>query len=138
MQRTLAIIKPDAVQNKYIGNIISSIESSGFVISGLKLVRMTTNQACAFYAVHQGKYFFDGLVSFMSSGPIVVLVLEAESAIHKWRDLIGDTDPAKAADGTIRHRFGTATSRNVCHGSDNEDNAQKEIAFFFSDKELIH
>jgi len=131
METTLAIIKPDAVQDKHIGVIIDRIEKEGFEILGMKRVHLTTEQAEAFYAVHKGKSFLGELVSYMASGPAVVMVLGKANAIQAWRDVMGATDPAKAAPGTLRKLYGTHIGRNVTHGSDAAQTAATEIKFFF-------
>ncbi len=136
-ERTLAIIKPDAVRRNLVGEIIAQITQSGFRIIGMKLVRLSRQQAEDFYAVHRGRPFFEDLVCFMSSGPVVVLALEKERAVEDFRALIGATDPAEAAPGTIRQRFGTSKGENAIHGSDSPENAEREIAFFFSRTELL-
>jgi nucleoside-diphosphate kinase len=136
-QRTLAIIKPDATGNKYSGPIISMIESTGLAIIGMKMVHLTQSQASRFYAVHTGKPFFEKLTEFMTSGKIIVLALEGENAIKRWRAAMGATDPAKAEEGTIRKRFGSSVTYNACHGSDAPETAETEISFFFNDDELI-
>ncbi|MCS6966498.1 MAG: nucleoside-diphosphate kinase [Candidatus Kapabacteria bacterium] len=136
-QRTLAIIKPDAVRRKLIGEIITAITQAGFHIVGLKLVHMTKEQAESFYDVHRGRFFFEELTRFMSSGPVVVMVLQKEQAVEDFRSLIGATDPTEAAAGTIRHRFGTSKGENAIHGSDSLESAEREIAFFFSSIELV-
>lgn len=130
-ERTLAIIKPDAVRNKHVGNIIDMIERNGFTIIRMQQVQLSQDQARSFYAVHQGKPFFDELVNFISTGPIVVMVLEKENAIKAWRDLMGATDPQKALAGTIRKLFCTSISANAVHGSDSSVNALSEIGQFF-------
>lgn len=135
--RTLAIIKPDAVRRNVVGEIISIITHAGFRIIGMKLVQMTKAQAESFYDVHRGRPFFEELTRFMSSGPVVVMVLEKERAVEDFRALIGATDPQQAAPGTIRHRFGTSVGENAIHGSDSPENAEREIAFFFSVTELV-
>lgn len=136
-QQTLAIIKPDAAAQGRTGAIISAMHEHGFTIRAMQQVYLSTAQARGFYAVHAQKPFFDALVSFMTSGPCVVLVLEKQDAIAAWREVMGATDPARAADGTLRSRFGTDVTRNACHGSDSPENAEKEIAFFFSGAELL-
>ena len=136
IERTLAIIKPDAVGRHHIGAITMMYEKAGLIPLGMKLMRLTKAQAEAFYYVHKQRPFFDSLCSFMSSGPIVVLVLEGEDAIKRHRDLMGATDPAKAADGTIRKAFGTHIEHNAVHGSDSAETAQFELAYFFSVLEL--
>jgi len=134
---TFAIIKPDAVRAGNIGNIIQRITDSGFGIRALKLINMTLPEAEGFYAVHRERPFFAGLTEFMSSGPCVVMVLEKEGAVKAWRDLMGATDPAKADEGTIRKQFGGSVGENATHGSDSDENAAIEIAYFFSKLELV-
>lgn len=137
VQKTLAIIKPDAFSKKYSGKIIDMIERAGLSIIGIHILRLTPEQAAAFYAVHTGKPFFEGLIDFMSSGKIMVLALEGEDAINLWRKVMGATDPVKADEGTIRKLFGTAVNRNACHGSDAPETAETEINFFFKPEELV-
>ncbi len=137
VERTLAIIKPDAVRRNLIGEIITAITHAGFRIVGMKFVHMTKEQAEHFYEIHRGRSFFEELTRFMSSGPVVVLALEKERAVEDFRALIGATDPAEALPGTIRHRFGTSKGENAIHGSDSLENAAREIAFFFSQTELL-
>jgi nucleoside-diphosphate kinase len=137
MERTFAIIKPDAVGRQVAGQILDKIERAGFQIRAMRLARLTKKEAEGFYAVHVGKPFFDGLTDFMSSGPVVLMVLEAPDAIRRWRDLMGATDPAKAADGTLRKLFGTNIGSNATHGSDASDTAAYEIGYFFRGMELI-
>lgn len=136
-QRTLAIIKPDAVERRYVGRIIQRIEDAGFVIRALRRVALSKQEAEGFYAVHRARPFFASLTDFMSSGPAVVLVLEAPDAIAKWRALMGATDPAKADAGTVRKEFAQSIERNATHGSDAPETAAAEIAYFFSGIELI-
>lgn len=136
-ERTLAIIKPDAVAAGHIGDIIRRIEREKFRIRGMKLLHLTKAQAEGFYAIHRDKPFFESLTTFMSSGPCVVLLLEGESAIARWRDVMGATDPARAAEGTIRKQFGTTIERNAVHGSDAPETAAFETAYFFSALETI-
>ena len=136
MEQTLAIIKPDAVDRRLAGTIIQRIEESGFRIRGLRLVNLSKRDAEGFYAVHRERPFFAALTSFMSSGPAVVLVLEADGAIRKWRDVMGATDPAKAAAGTLRKEFGSSIERNATHGSDAPETAAFEIGYFFPGIEL--
>ena len=136
MQRTLAIIKPDAVANRHAGAILQRIESGGFTLRGMRLVHLTQSEAEGFYAVHRERPFFDSLTAFMSSGPAIVLALEADDAIRRWRDLMGSTDPAKAAPGSLRREFGTSIERNVTHGSDAPDTAATELGYFFRGVEL--
>ncbi len=136
-QQTLAIIKPDAVRNKTAGKILSMIENSGLAITGAKMVRLTRELAGEFYAVHKGKPFYEELLDFMSSGHCIVLVLSGEEAIVKWRELMGATNPEKAAEGTIRKLYGTHVQWNACHGSDAPETARQEVSFFFSGAELL-
>jgi nucleoside-diphosphate kinase len=136
IQRTLAIVKPDGVEQKVLGNVLSRIEAEGFEIAALRLVRLTREEAEGFYAVHRERPFFKDLTAFMSSGPAVVMVLEADEAISRWREVMGATDPAKAADGTLRRQFATNIERNVVHGSDALETAASEIAYFFPAIEL--
>lgn len=137
MERTLAIIKPDAVERKLAGRILQRIEDAGFTVRALRLVHLTTAEAEGFYAVHRGKGFFESLTAFMSSGPCVVMALEAEGAIKKWRDLMGATDPSKAAAGTIRAEFGSSIERNATHGSDAPETAAFETGYFFRGVETL-
>jgi len=136
VERTLAIIKLDAVRRHLIGVIIQRYEQAGLIPIGMKLLRLTRDEAEAFYYVHKQRPFFDSLCSFMSSGPIVVLALEGENAIQRHRDLMGATDPAQAAEGTIRKAYGTHIEHNAVHGSDSAESAQFELAYFFSALEL--
>jgi len=136
MERTLAIVKPDAVSAGNIGKILKEIEEAGFLIAGLRMVRLSKAGAEGFYAVHRDRPFFENLTLFMSSGPVVVLALEAESAIGRWRTLMGATDPAQAEEGTLRRRFGSSIERNATHGSDAPETAASEIAYFFCGVEL--
>jgi nucleoside-diphosphate kinase len=131
MERTLAIIKPDATKKRIIGKIIQRVEEEGFTIVRMKLVHLTKDEAKGFYIVHKEKGFFDSLTEFMSSGPVVLMALEAEDAIKRWRDTMGATDPAKAKPGTLRHAYGFSIERNAVHGSDARDTAEWEIAYFF-------
>src|SRR6266404_8077206 len=128
---TFGIIKPDAVAAGNAGNIIQRINDAGFKLRGMKTLHMSLKQAEGFYAVHRERPFFAGLTEFMSSGPCVVMVLEKENAVKAWRDLMGATDPAKADDGIIRKEFGAFVGENATHGSDSDDNAAIEIAYFF-------
>ena len=136
-ERTFAIIKPDAVQRNLQGDILSRIQRAGFKIVAIKTMRLTKAEAGGFYAVHKERPFFGELADFMSSGKIFAMVLEAEGAIAKWRDVMGATDPKKAAPGTIRHDLGTSIGNNCTHGSDAPDTAAFEISYFFSGSELI-
>ena len=137
MERTFAIIKPDAVAAGKAGAILAKIEETGFKVRGVKMLRLSKAQAEGFYAVHKERPFFNGLVTFMSEGPVVVLVLEHENAIAKWRELMGATNPANAADGTIRKQFAENIERNAVHGSDAPETAAMEIPFFFAGSELL-
>ena len=137
MARTFAIIKPDAVQNGYAGKIIAHIQDAGFRILGMKLTQISMQQARKFYEVHAQRPFYGELTEFMSSGPSVVLALEADNAVQLWRDTIGATDPAEAGEGTIRKLYAENKGRNAVHGSDSDENAAIEIAFFFSGLELV-
>ena len=136
-ERTLAIIKPDAVERHLIGAILQRIEAQGFQIRAMRLVHLSKKQAQGFYAVHRDRSFFASLTDFMSSGPAVVLVLEALDAVKKWRTLMGATDPAKAEAGTLRKDFGQSIERNATHGSDAPETAAFEIGYFFAGIELI-
>ena len=135
--RTFAIIKPDAVINGYTGKIYDRIIYANFKILGAKLIRITLAQAEGFYVIHKGKPFYSELTDFMSSGKSMVLVLEKENAVSEWRNLIGSTNPDEAAEGTIRKAFATSIGKNSVHGSDSDENAEKEIGFFFTEYELI-
>jgi nucleoside-diphosphate kinase len=137
MQRTLAIVKPDGVRQKAIGEVVKRLETAGFRIVGMKMVQLSPEQAGAFYAVHKERPFYKSLIQFMSSGPIVPMVLEGENAIERLRTLMGATDPSKAAEGTIRKDLASNVEQNVIHGSDAEATASTEIPFFFSRLELI-
>ncbi len=136
MECTLAIIKPDAVANRHAGAILQRIESGGFALRGVRLVKLTQAEAEGFYAVHRERSFFDSLTAFMSSGPAIVLALEADDAIRRWRDLMGATDPAKAAPGSLRREFGTSIERNATHGSDAPETAATELGYFFRGVEI--
>ena len=135
-QRTLAIIKPDAVARGAAGAILSRIEQAGFKVLAIKLVHMSSDGAAGFYAVHRQRPFFQSLCTFMTQGPCMPMVLEADNAIQKWRDLMGATDPAKAAAGTIRKEFATSIEANAVHGSDAPETAAFEIPYFFSALEI--
>jgi nucleoside-diphosphate kinase len=137
MERTLAIIKPDAVEDQFAGPILQRIEAAGFRIRAMRRVHLSRAEAEGFYAVHRERPFFPSLTAFMSSGPAIVMVLEAEDAIKKWRDLMGATDPAKAAAGSIRSDFGGSIERNATHGSDAPETAAFETGYFFAGIELI-
>jgi nucleoside-diphosphate kinase len=137
MERTLAIIKPDAVAARNAGRIIERIETNGFTIRAMRLVSLSRKEAEGFYAVHRERPFFASLTAFMSSGPVIVLALEAPDAIKKWRTLMGATDPAKADAGTLRKDFGASIENNATHGSDAPETAAFEIGYFFGGIELI-
>jgi len=137
IERTLAIIKPDAFGRGLAGEILARIHKAGFEIRAIKSLRLTKAEAEGFYAVHRERPFFKDLTEFMSSGKVIVMVLEAENAIARWRDTMGATDPAKAAPGTIRRDLGTSIQNNCTHGSDAPETAAFEISYFFSDAELI-
>jgi len=136
LQRTFAIIKPDAVAGAAVGRIVARIEAEGLKILAMKKLHLTKAQAEGFYAVHRGKPFFDSVTDFMSSGPIVALILEGEEAIQRWRDLMGVTDSTKAAPGTLRAEFGTDIEKNAVHGSDAPETAAFETGYFFSGLEM--
>ena len=136
-ERTLAIIKPDAVERRLTGAILQRIEQAGFQIRAMKRVHLSKKDAEGFYAVHRARPFFGSLTEFMSSGPAVVLVLESPDAIKKWRTLMGATDPARADQGTLRKEFAQSIERNATHGSDAPDTAAYEIGYFFAGIELI-
>lgn len=137
MERTLAIVKPDAVRKNNIGDILAMIQKAGFTVLACKLTRLSKEQAGEFYAVHKERPFYGELVNFMSSGPIFPIALEKDNAIADYRALIGSTDPAEAADGTIRKLYAANKGENAVHGSDSVENGINEIAFFFSDAEII-
>jgi nucleoside-diphosphate kinase len=130
-ERTLAIIKPDAVKERLIGKIIQRIEEEGFKISGLKMIHLTKEEAQGFYIVHKDKHFYDPLTDFMSSGEILIMVLERENAISHWREVMGATDPALAQPGTLRQMYGSSVERNATHGSDSPQTAEWEINYFY-------
>ena len=135
--RTLAIIKPDAVKNNYVGKIYDHILNKGFKVLSAKLIHLTKEDAESFYLIHKGKPFFDELTTFMSSGKCMVLALEKDNAVNNWRDVIGSTNPTDAEDGTIRKLYANSLGENAVHGSDSDDNAKKEISFFFSELENL-
>jgi nucleoside-diphosphate kinase len=136
-ERTLAIIKPDAVERRLAGPIIQRIEAEGFTIRAMRRVHLSKREAEGFYAVHRERPFFESLTAFMSSGPAIVLVLEAADAIRRWRALMGATDPAKADAGTLRKEYAQSIERNATHGSDAPDTAAYEIGYFFAGVELV-
>jgi nucleoside-diphosphate kinase len=135
--RTLAILKPDCVKRNLVGEVIAHITNAGFTVKAMKLTRLTPATAGAFYAVHAGRPFYDGLVEFMCSGPCVPIVLERANAVAEFRATIGATDPADAAAGTVRKLFATSKGENIVHGSDSDENAAIEIAYFFANSELV-
>jgi nucleoside-diphosphate kinase len=137
VERTFAMIKPDAVAKGYTGEILTLIQNAGFSVVGMRLRRISKDEAEAFYSVHKARPFFNGLVTFMTEGPVVTLVLEREDAIAKWREVMGATNPANAAEGTIRKKFAKNIERNSAHGSDAPETAALEIPFFFSTAELL-
>jgi nucleoside-diphosphate kinase len=136
VQRTLAIVKPDGVRNRVAGSVIARIEKEGFRIAAMRMHHMSRAEAEGFYAVHKERPFFEDLVAFMSSGPAVLMCLERDNAIAHWRETMGATDPAKAAEGTIRKLFATNIEKNVVHGSDAPETAAFEIGWFFRGSEL--
>jgi nucleoside-diphosphate kinase len=136
IERTLSIIKPDAVEKNHTGAIIARLEAEGFAVKALKRVHLTRAEAEGFYAEHKGRGFFDELVAFMSRSPIVIMALEREDAVAKYREVIGATDPGKATDGTIRKLFGASVGENAVHGSDKTTTAAREIGYFFAGYEV--
>lgn len=136
-ERTLTILKPDCVSGGKAGAILAHLEREGFRLAGLKRLRLASEQARAFYAVHRERPFYEGLVRFMTEGPVVVAVLERENAVEYLRRTMGATDSKKAEPGTLRNLYGTDIERNAIHGSDSPENAAKEVAFFFSEAELV-
>ena len=137
IERTLSIVKPDAVKKGVTGQILGMLENAGLRIVAARMMRLTDAQARAFYAVHEKRPFYGSLVEFMSSGPVVVSVLEGDNAILKNREIMGATDPAKAADGTIRKKFASNIEHNAVHGSDGPDTAKVEVAFFFASSDIF-
>ncbi len=138
IEQTLAIVKPDGVSRNLVGEVIRRIEAAGLRISALKMVHLSKKEAEGFYAVHKDKPFFPSLTSYMSEGPVVLMIITGENAIRTWRDLMGATDPAKAARGTIRKDFGISIERNTTHGSDAPGTAAFETEYFFSHIEVIN
>jgi nucleoside-diphosphate kinase len=136
-ERTFAIIKPDAVERRLAGHILARIEEAGFTVKAMRLQHLTKKEAEGFYAVHRARPFFAELTDFMSSGPCVLLALEAPNAIQKWREAMGPTDPAKAEPGTLRRDFGTSIGNNATHGSDAPETAAFELGYFFRGMELV-
>jgi nucleoside-diphosphate kinase len=137
MDRTLVIVKPDAVAKRAIGRIIARFEGEGFRVAALKMVSLTPGEGARFYAVHRAKPFYESLTRFISSGPLVAMVLEGENAVHRVRKIMGATDPSFAEEGTIRRELGTDVERNAVHGSDSTASAREEIAFFFSEMDIL-
>ena len=137
IEQTFAIIKPDAVASGHAGAILAMIEHAGFRIRGMKMTRLSKQQAEGFYEVHRERPFYGGLVTFMTEGPVVVLALERENAIKHWREVMGATNPEKAAEGTVRKKFAKNIERNAVHGSDAPETAAVEIPFFFNMAELL-
>lgn len=135
--RTFTIIKPGAFSRGKTGLILTMIENAGFKIKAMKLIQMRKCDAEGFYAVHKDREFFDALVEFMSSAPVIVAILEKENAVEEYRKLIGSTNPEKAAEGTIRHAYGCTVRENAVHGSDSDENAEKECTFFFANSEIM-
>jgi len=135
--KTLAILKPDCVKKNLIGKVITQIQSAGFKVSALKMVKLTEDSAKGFYEIHKERPFFNDLIAYMTSGPCVPIALEKENAVEDFRKLIGATDPTKAAEGTIRKLYADSIQENIVHGSDSDENAAKEILHFFSRKELL-
>ncbi len=137
MEQTLAIFKPDCLKKRLLGKVLDKILAEGFEVIGLKMIRLSREEAEGFYEIHRGKPFFETLINFMIEGPVVVAVLQKEHAVDDWRTLMGKTDPHEAAEGTVRRLWAETVSRNVVHGSDSVESAQREIAFFFSKMELM-
>ena len=137
MANTLGIIKPDAVRRKLAGTIINRTERAGLILRGMKVLKLSKEQAEKFYAVHEDKPFYKSLVEFMTSGPIVVMVIGGHDSIDRWRELMGNTDPARAKYNTIRREYGTSIEKNVVHGSDAPATARTEVAFFFDEDEIL-
>lgn len=137
VERTLAILKPDCVKKNLQGEVLSRIQKAGFKVLSMRMMRLTKEEAGAFYAVHKGRPFYEGLVEFMTSGPCVLAALEKANAVSDFRTLIGTTDPKEAADGTIRKLFADNKGENIVHGSDSPENGKFEVSFFFSESELV-
>lgn len=136
MERTLSIIKPDAVRKNHVGAIIERLEGAGLRVVGMKMVRLSLQEASDFYAIHRDRPFYQSLVNFMSSGPVVVMALEGKNAVSKNREVMGATNPANAAPGTIRADFAASIDENAVHGSDSLENAKQELVFFFGEQEI--
>ncbi|MBI1910602.1 MAG: nucleoside-diphosphate kinase [Deltaproteobacteria bacterium] len=137
MERTLSIIKPDGVRKNIIGEVVRRFEKNGLKVAAMKMAELSKKEAEGFYAVHSARPFFGSLTEFMTSGPVVLMVLEGDNAIAKNRELMGATDPAKAAEGTIRKDFADSIESNIVHGSDGPDTAKFEISYFFSETEIV-
>ncbi|UCD18188.1 MAG: nucleoside-diphosphate kinase [Candidatus Zixiibacteriota bacterium] len=137
MANTLGIIKPDGVRRKLVGRIIARIENAGLILRGMKVLQLSREDAERFYAIHEGKPFFKPLVEFITSGPVVVLVIGGHRSIERWRDLMGATDPARAKYHTIRREYATSIMQNIVHGSDGPETAGTEVAFFFQEDEIL-
>lgn len=136
IQRTLSILKPDALKNRHVGDIISRFEDAGLRVAAIKLIKLTPEQAAKFYQEHQDRSFYPDLVKYMTSGPVIVMVLEGNQAVARNRQLMGETDPTKATPGTIRADFAESMTKNAVHGSDSPESARKEIEFFFKPDEI--
>ena len=136
-QRTLAILKPDCLEKKLAGKVIQQITDAGFDMKGMRLMMLTKESAEKFYGIHKGKPFFENLITYITSGPVIPMVLEKENAVEDFRKLIGSTDPKKADEGTIRKMYADSVERNIVHGSDSDENANIEIKHFFKPEELI-
>ena len=136
-ERTLAILKPDCVRKALIGEVVKRIQDAGFTIRALKLIRLSKAEAEGFYAVHRGRPFFEELTTFMSSGPCVPIVLEKDNAVNDFRTLIGATNPAEAAEGTIRRDFADSIGQNIVHGSDSVENGKLEASYFYPEHEIV-
>jgi nucleoside-diphosphate kinase len=135
--KTFALIKPDAIEHKHIGEILCIINQAGFNIIAMKMTRLSFEETKRFYGMHKGKEFFERLTNFISSGPVVALILEKDNAVEDFRTLIGSTNPEKAAEGTIRKRFAVNMTQNSIHGADSEESARKEWSFFFAEREVM-
>ena len=136
LERTLGILKPDCVRKHLIGAVVARIEAAGFTVCGMRMVRLSRREAHCFYAVHEERPFFESLMAFMTSGPVVAMALEKDNAVQDFRTLIGDTDPAVADPGTVRRDYGGSKGENIVHGSDSVENGKSEIAFFFAGLDL--
>jgi nucleoside-diphosphate kinase len=134
--RTFAMLKPDAVKNNYIGEILCRISKEGFTIRAIKMTHLSHNEAARFYRDHKNKDFFEGLLRFITSGPVIAMILEGDNAVENFRQVLGKTNPLEAAEGTIRKQFATDMRHNAVHGSDSEENAKREWSFFFAEREI--